>query len=83
MDRIKYTNERKVTVSETSLGIATLRASRLLDVVRRAPTTPAKRVGLVVPLSEARRTLRLLTREKEQHFFSYVDRVRRNVVDRL
>jgi len=40
-------------MAKASLGVTTLGTLMLLDVVRRAPTTPAKRVGLIVPLSEA------------------------------
>lgn len=50
---------RILTMTKTLVGVSALSASGLLDVVRRTPTTPAQRVGLVVPLTKTRRTLRL------------------------
>lgn len=40
-------------------GVSTLGATRLLNVVRRPSAAAAQRVGLVVPLTETRGTLRL------------------------
>jgi len=41
-----------VVIPHLSRGVTTRRARLLLDVVRVLPTAAARRVGLVVPLSE-------------------------------
>lgn len=53
-----------LTRSDLGGGIATTRASVLLDVVRRATTTAAQRVGFVVPLTKAGSTFGLKANEK-------------------
>jgi len=44
--------DRPVVVSEPFAGVATLSTTRLLNVIRRAATTPAQRVGFIVPFSK-------------------------------
>jgi len=50
---------RPIVVTKALRRVSTLRAYSLLDVERRAATTPTECVGLVVPFTKARRTLRL------------------------
>lgn len=49
----------ELTVTESLARVATLSTTRLLDVVGRTATTPAQRVGLIMPFSKAGRTFRL------------------------
>lgn len=64
--RITTTTTMVLTGAQTSRWVSTLRASVLLDVVRRPATTTAQRVRLIVALSKARCTFRLQGERRDE-----------------